>query len=236
MLGGLELDRPMLVGIGTNSTRTTVAAATALSEVPAVGGVLVVVPYYTRPSVAGVVEHYRAVAVASPVPVVAYNVPYRTGVNLGSDAVLEIASIPNIVGLKQSVGQLDVDTLDILRRRPDSFRVLAGDDAFITPTIAMGGSGAIAAAAHVCTPIFASMIESARCGDIASALDRAEALLSVVVSGFSEPNPAVWKAALTHLGVIDTSVVRAPMQPASEAAGQRLVAAIESATSQFPNG
>jgi 4-hydroxy-tetrahydrodipicolinate synthase len=231
-----ELDRPMLVGIGTNSTRTTMAAATALREVPAVGGVLVVVPYYTRPSVAGVVAHFRAVAAASSVPVVAYNVPYRTGVRLGSDAILEIASIPNVIGLKQSVGQLDVDTLDILRNRPDSFRVLAGDDAFITPTIAMGGSGAIAAAAHVCTRIFASMIELARRGDIAFALARAEVLLPVVVAGFAEPNPALWKAALAHAGVIRTSVVRAPMQPASAAALKRLVAAIGVATSRFPNG
>jgi 4-hydroxy-tetrahydrodipicolinate synthase len=194
-----ELDRPMLVGIGTNSTRTTVAAA-------------------------------------SPVPVVAYNVPYRTGVQLGSDAILEIASIPNVIGLKQSVGQLDVDTLDILRRQPDSFRVLAGDDAFITPTIVMGGSGAIAAAAHVCTRIFASMIESARCGDVSSARVRAEALLPVVVAGFAEPNPALWKAALAHAGVIDTSIVRAPMQPASSVAAQRLVATIDGVASQFPSG
>jgi 4-hydroxy-tetrahydrodipicolinate synthase len=232
----VELDRPMLVGVGTNSTRTTVAAAVALRDVPAVGGVLVVVPYYSRPSVAGVVEHYRAVAGASPVPVVAYNVPYRTGIQLGSDAILEIASIPNVVGLKQSVGQLDVDTLEILRRRPDSFRLLAGDDAFIVPTIAMGGSGAIAAAAHLCTPIFATMIASARSSDVVSARLRAEALLPMVVAGFAEPNPAVWKAALAHAGVIETSVVRAPMQAASSAAVQRLVAAAGAATSQFPNG
>jgi 4-hydroxy-tetrahydrodipicolinate synthase len=231
-----ELDRPMLVGVGTNSTRTTVTAAEALREVPAVGGVLVVVPYYTRPSVAGVIEHYRVVAAASPVPVVAYNVPYRTGVQLGSDAILKIASIPNVIGLKQSVGQIDVDTLEILRRRPDSFRVLAGDDAFIVPTIAMGGSGAIAAAAHLCTPIFASMISLACSGDVTAARRRAEALLPVVVAGFAEPNPAVWKAALVHEGVIETMAVRAPMQPASAAATQRLVAAAGLATSQFPNG
>jgi 4-hydroxy-tetrahydrodipicolinate synthase len=232
----VSLRRPMLVGIGTNATRTTVAAAHALHGVPAVAGALVVVPYYTRPSVFGVVEHFRAVAAASPVPIVAYNVPYRTGVSLGSRAILEIAAIPGVVGLKQSVGLIDADTLEVLRSSPPGFQVLAGDDAFILPTLAMGGVGAISAAAHICTPIFANMIEFALAGDVHEARRRAESLLPVVLAGFAEPNPAVFKAALAQQGIIGTSVVRAPLQRASDEATQALNAAIASAEVLFPNG
>jgi 4-hydroxy-tetrahydrodipicolinate synthase len=230
------LGRPILVGIGTNATRTTVAAAQGLRGLPAVVGALVVVPYYTRPSVSGVVEHYRAVAAASPVPIVAYNVPYRTGVSLGSAAILDIAEIPNVVGLKQSVGLIDADTLEVLRSSPSGFQVLAGDDAFIAPSVAMGAVGAIAAASHVCTPIFARLIEFALAGDVREARSRAESLLPIVVAGFAEPNPAVFKAALAQQGIIGTSVVRAPLQPASDQATQALSAAIASAEVQFPNG
>ncbi len=88
------------------------------TTVPDAAALLVVVPYYTRPSEAGIVDHYRAVAAASPLPIVAYNIPYRTGRGLGADALLQLAAIPNIVGVKQAVGALDRDTLAVLRDRP----------------------------------------------------------------------------------------------------------------------
>jgi 4-hydroxy-tetrahydrodipicolinate synthase len=223
-VGGL-----LMVGTGTNSTRTTVAATEALQHVPGVAAALVVVPYYTRPSASAVVEHYRVVASASPVPIVAYNVPYRTGRELDAHDLLAIAAIDNVVGLKQSVGRLDTDTLEVLRSAPVGFHVFSGDDAYIVPTILLGGAGAIAAAAHVCTSHFAAMVAASLAGEVSIARRLAEALLPVVVAGFSEPNPAVWKAALHHFGEIATPNLRAPMSNPSPEATEQILAAIERA-------
>lgn len=225
----VERGKPLMVGIGSNSTRSTIDAAAALEGTPALAALLVVVPYYTRPSPAGIVDHFRAIAAASPMPIVAYNVPYRTGRGLDAGALLELAGTPGIVGVKQAVGALDHDTLELLRRAPSHFQVLAGDDAFITPTILMGGVGAIAASAHVCTDLFARMVDAARAGATGAAAALAHALLPVVTAGFAEPNPAGWKAALHASGEISTAALRLPMSGASDEATQRLLDAIDGA-------
>jgi 4-hydroxy-tetrahydrodipicolinate synthase len=219
-------DTQTMVGPGTNSTRTTIAATVALAEVPAVNSALVVVPYYVRPSEAGIVEHYRVVAGASPVPVVAYNIPYRTGRGLGAASMLELAATPNIVGVKQAVGGIDTDTLEILRDKPDTFHVLGGEDPFLLATVLFGGSGAIAASAHVCTERFVTMIDCALTGKVEDARVHHEKLLKVITTGFAEPNPAIWKGVLHKQGRIATLDVRAPMTNASEAAIERCLAAI----------
>ncbi len=236
-----SMGRGLMIGVGTNSTRSTIGALDYFThalrsssvDLDVVRAALVVVPYYTRPSLVGVVEHFRSVALASPFPLVAYNVPYRTGVSLPAETVLEIAGIANIDGLKQAVGALDRDTLEVLRSCGPDFSVLAGDDAFIVPTIAMGGSGTIAAAAHVCTRMFATMVSDAQDGRLSSAVETASALLPVVTAGFAEPNPAVWKAALFAQGIIASPAVRSPLQPASSEAGQCILAALATAESRF---
>lgn len=217
----------LIVGTGTNSTRTTIAANAALAGVPAVVGALVVVPYYVRPSEAGIVEHYRMVAAESPVPIVLYNIPYRTGRGLGAASLLELAAVPNIAGLKQAVGGLDADTLEVLARAPEGFHVLGGEDAFLYPTVLMGGRGAIAASAHVCTERFVEMIECGLAGKLEDGRAHAEALLPVVKAGFAEPNPAVWKGVLHAQGRIATPDLRAPMTAASKGAVERCVAAVD---------
>jgi len=217
----------LMVGTGTNSTRSTIRATEALAGVAAVNSALVVVPYYVRPSEAGIVAHVQAVAERSPVPVVVYNIPYRTGRNLGADSILELARTPNVAGIKQAVGALDADTLIVLRDMPDGFSMLCGDDLYIAPILLMGGHGAIAAAAHVCTERFVALVECSLHGKLDDARRHAEALLPVVQAGFAEPNPAVWKAALHAQGRIATPDVRAPMTNASAAATQRILAAVD---------
>lgn len=216
----------LMVGTGTNNTRATVAATAALAGIPAVNSALVVVPYYVRPSEQGIVEHYRVVAAASPVPIVAYNIPYRTGRGLGASALLEIAAIPGVAGVKQSVGGLDTDTLEILRDKPGGFQLLGGEDAFLLPTMLLGGCGGITASAHVCTDRFVAMVDCALAGKVEDARAIHEKLLRVVGAGFAEPNPAVWKGVLYKQGRIATPDVRAPMTNASEAAIERCLAAI----------
>lgn len=216
----------LIVGAGSNDTAGTIAEIQRLCRSPAVTGALVVVPYYTRPSEPAIVEHFGIVADASPVPIVAYNVPYRTGSVVGAAAWAQVGRHPNVIGIKQAVGALDQDTLDLLRSRPPGFEVLAGDDAFIAPTILMGAAGAIAAASHVRTADFAALVGAARAGDVARARGLAESLLPVVAAGFAEPNPAVWKAALHAAGELATPAVRRPLTPASPAAVATLCAAI----------
>lgn len=134
--------RRLVVGAGSNDTRATMAGIEAIADSGSAGAVMVVVPYYSRPSPAAVVEHFRLVADASPLPVVAYNVPHRTGVELPADAIGAIADHPNVIGLKQAVGCVDLDTLQLLAEPRSDFAVLAGDDTFIAPTILLGGAGA----------------------------------------------------------------------------------------------
>ncbi len=224
-----ERSAPLIVGAGTNSTRTTVAAVEALAGTPALAAVLVVVPYYVRPSEEGIVAHFETVADASPVPLVLYNIPVRTGRALGPAGILRLAGNPNVAGLKQSVAGLDLDTLEVLRGAPDGFHVLGGEDAFLFPLALMGGSGAVAAAAHVCTERFVAMIECGLAGKVDEGRALANALLPVVRAGFGEPNPAVWKGALHEQGRIPTPDVRAPMTNASRRAVDALLEAIDRA-------
>ena len=225
----LERGVPLMVGTGSNNTRTTLEATAALAGAEAAMAALVVVPYYTRPSEAAVVAHMRTVATASPVPLVVYNVPYRTGRGLGAPALLELANTPNVVGVKQAVGGLDRDTLELLRQCPDGFEVLSGDDLFIVPTLAMGGRGAIAASAHFCTPLFAEMIEAGLDSRVEEARALATRLHPVIENGFAEPNPAVWKAALHATGRIASPDVRSPLANASKEAVDRLLGAVDEA-------
>ena len=132
---------PLIVGTGTNNTRSTIGASRAVAGTDAVVGVLVVVPYYVRPSEAGVVAHMQAVADASELPVVLYNIPYRTGRGLSAPRLLELAAHPNIAGVKQAVGALDADTLQLLADAPPGFSVLGGEDPFLFPIVCMGGAG-----------------------------------------------------------------------------------------------
>src|SRR3954453_6319951 len=118
----------LIVGAGTYDTRTTIARHEALAGVPGVRASLAVVPYYVRPSEEAIVRHFQVVADRSPVPVLLYNIPYRTGRGLGARALLDLAATPNVAGVKQAVGGIDADTLELLAGAGDDFAVLGGDD------------------------------------------------------------------------------------------------------------
>jgi 4-hydroxy-tetrahydrodipicolinate synthase len=223
----------LVVGAGTNDTRTTIALHEALASVPRARASLAVVPYYVRPSESAVVRHFQAVAERSPVPLIVYNIPYRTGRGLGAQALLELAATDNVAGVKQAVGAIDTDTLSVLAAAGDRFAMLGGDDAFLYPLALMGGTGAIAASSQLCTARFVEMIECALNGDVVSGRTHAEALLPLVLALFSEPSPAVIKAALYLEGRIPTPDVRMPMSAASPAAVDRVRAALAAAGSPY---
>lgn len=222
-----ERGADLVVGAGTNDTRTTLARHEALAEVPGVRASLAVVPYYVRPSESAIVRHFEVVAERSPVPVLLYNIPYRTGRGLGASALLELAGVPNVAGVKQAVGGIDADTLELLAGAADRWAVLGGDDPFLLPLVLMGGSGAITASANVCTARFVAMIAAGLEGRVAEARAEAEALLPLVQALFAEPSPAVIKAALNASGRIATPDVRMPLANASPEAAERAVAIAE---------
>jgi 4-hydroxy-tetrahydrodipicolinate synthase len=161
------------------------------------------------------VSHLQLVASRSPVPVVTYNIPYRTGMGLGASALLELAAAENVAGVKQSVNGIDVDTLTVLARAPEGFAVLGGDDPYLFPLTVMGAAGAISAAANLETRRFVAMIDDGLAGRVDDGRAHAEALLPFCVALFAEPSPAVIKAVLHADGRIPTPDVRMPLSAAS---------------------
>ncbi|MET7424900.1 dihydrodipicolinate synthase family protein [Dactylosporangium sp. NPDC005555] len=214
---------PLLVGTGGSSTAATVEAVRHVRGDAA----MVVVPPYTRPGAAGVVAHLEAVAAASLVPVVVYHVPYRTGQALDVGSLLRIAAIANIVGMKLSDGAVSGDTVALLGALPARFAVLGGDDTVIGPLLAIGGAGGILASAHVATGRFVALAEAWRDGDVARARKLGAGLAAVSAALFAEPNPAVIKAVLHATGRIPTPDVRLPLLPASAAALDAALTAID---------
>jgi 4-hydroxy-tetrahydrodipicolinate synthase len=216
----------LIVGPGTNNTAATIADITSLAEIGDVDAVLCVVPYYTRPGQAGVLAHYEAVARASPLPVVAYNIPYRTGQPLELSTLLALASDPNIIGVKQSV-PMDRTALRLLAEAPADFAVLCGEDAYLFPATVLGGAGAIAASAHVCTKQIVEMVAAAYASDVETGRARHNSLLPVIEACFAEPSPSVIKAVLHAQGLISSPAVRLPLVPASPVSLEAAMAAID---------
>lgn len=213
-----ERNGTVIAGAGSNDTRASAQALRELAAWPEVSAALVVVPYYTRPSEAGVVAHFTELAAASPVPLIIYNIPYRTGQTVGWRALRRLAGLPGIAGVKHAVGGIDEDTVRLLADLPDGFAVLAGDDAFASPLLALGAAGAILASAHVCTRSFAAMVRAWRDGECARARALGHRLAGLSAALFAEPNPVVIKAVLHAQGRIPSPAVRLPLLPASPAA------------------
>jgi 4-hydroxy-tetrahydrodipicolinate synthase len=147
-----------------------------------------VVPYYTRPSEAGILAHFTALAASSPVPLIVYNVPHRTGSVLRGQALLQLARIPGIIGIKQAVGAIDHDTITLMAGRPDDFAVLGGDDVFVSPLLALGADGGILASAHVCTGEFARLIAAWHSGRAEQARELGHRLVPLAAALFAEPS------------------------------------------------
>lgn len=208
---------PLIAGAGSNDTAATVRDIRELSAGTAAAA-LVVVPYYTRPSEAGVVAHFEHVAERSPLPLVLYNVPYRTGQQLSWESIVRLAAHPRIVGIKQAVGSVDADTARLLAEPTESFAVLAGEDVLASPLLAMGAAGAIVASANVLTREFVELFEAWRTGTPAAARALGNRLVGPACALFSEPNPVAIKAVLHAQGRISSASVRLPLLPAADPA------------------
>ena len=206
----------LIAGAGSNDTASTVRALRDLAAWPEVSAALTVVPYYTRPTEDGVIAHFTRLAADSPVPVLVYNVPYRTGTYLSGQVLRELARIPGIAGIKHAVGSIDQDTLTLMADLPEGFAVLAGDDAFASPLLALGAAGGILASAQLRTGEFAELIAAWRSGKAARARELGHRLVPLSAALFAEPNPVVIKGVLHAQGKIPSPAVRLPLLPARD--------------------
>ncbi|MEV0999669.1 dihydrodipicolinate synthase family protein [Nonomuraea sp. NPDC050202] len=211
----------LTVGVTGGDTRST---ARALRELPpGVGAALVTVPSFLRPGERGVVAHFAALAEETPVPLVIYHIPYRTGQAVGAATLRELGAHPMIAGMKYAAGGITQETVELLADLPEGFEVVCGDDVFVSPLLAMGAVGGILASAHVETGAFVELAEAWHAGDVVRARALGRRLARLSASLFAEPNPTVLKGVLHARGLIPTPDVRLPLVPASaEAVSQAL--------------
>jgi 4-hydroxy-tetrahydrodipicolinate synthase len=206
---------PLVAGAGTNDTARSAAELAALAQFPDIRAALVVVPYYNRPGEAGVIEHFRTLAGSAAVPLIIYNIPYRTGQQVSWRAMATLAEIPGVAGVKHAAGSVDQDTIAMMAGRPPGFSVLGGDDLVISPLLALGADGGILASAHVSTAGFARLISLWQDGKAADARELGHRLAPLSKALFAEPNPVVIKSVLHRMGQIPSPSVRLPLLPAS---------------------
>lgn len=217
-IAGVAAERGAVLTVGAGSN-ATVASAEALRTIdPRADFALVAVPSYTRPSEAGVVEHYRQVAAVSAAPVIVYDIPQRTGRTMGLDSLLQIAALDGVAGFKHAVGGVTETTVRLLAEVPEGVSVLAGDDPFVSAILALGGHGAISASANVAAGEFAALVAAWRDRRIEEARLIGGALAGLAAALFTEPNPTVIKGVLAAQGRIETAAVRLPLLAASDAA------------------
>ncbi|HSI01882.1 MAG TPA: 4-hydroxy-tetrahydrodipicolinate synthase [Reyranella sp.] len=211
---------PVHVGIGGNSTRKVVKALKRLERLP-FQGIVSVCPYYNRPSQDGLIAHFRAIASETDREVTIYNIPYRTAVNLSNESLLELAEVPNIIGVKDSSGIL-AQSLDLLARKPTGFSVLTGEDALYFTMLANGADGGILAASHLMTGRFLDVGRRFADNDVAGARAAWAPLAQAVPLLFAEANPMPIKYLLWRQGLIASPECRLPLTSISDALAQRL--------------
>lgn len=206
---------PVVVGVGGNNTRELEGELATLPLDKATA-VLSASPYYSKPSQEGLFQHYKALAAASPKPILLYNVPSRTGRNLCAATTIRLANeVKNIAGIKEASGDM-AQCMEILRDRPAWFLVVSGDDALALPQIACGMDGVISVAANSFPRAFTDMVRLSLKGDLAGAKLLNDRLIAGYELLFAENNPAGVKAAMYELGLIG-NYLRLPVVPVSEA-------------------
>ncbi|WP_375761439.1 4-hydroxy-tetrahydrodipicolinate synthase [Corallococcus exercitus] len=211
---------PVVAGAGSNSTRETIESVRRAREVGA-DGALIVTPYYNKPTQAGLVEHYRAIAKAHPgFPLVAYNVPGRTGVDLLPETALRLCDIPEVVALKEATASL-IRAVDLVEKCGDRLTLLSGDDFTVLPFIACGGKGVISVSSNVAPRMMADLVAAARGNDIAKARGLQVRMNALHRLLFVESNPIPVKWALHLMGMFGPEV-RLPLVQMGEANAAKL--------------
>lgn len=205
---------PIMLGLGGNNT-LAVRDAIANTNFDNISGILSVTPYYNKPNQRGLAQHFKQIAECSPVPVIIYNVPGRTGVNLQAETTLQLADeCPNIIGIKEASGNI-AQVMQILRSKPEKFLVISGDDSLTCPMCAMGASGVISVLANALPKEMSTMVRCAIKGDMKKALPLHYRMLPLMNAIFDEGNPTGIKALMEIQGQISNNL-RMPLVKSSK--------------------
>lgn len=214
----------VLAGAGSNCTREAVALSRSAQDIGA-DGVLSIAPYYVKPTQEGLFRHFEAVADAVDIPVIVYNIPGRTGVNITADTLMRIAEVDGVAGVKEASGNM-AQIQDIIRRRPEGFEVLSGDDALTLAMVCLGGDGVISVASNCCPAMMSDMVRNARAGDVATARSIQSKLLPLFSALFVESNPIPIKYIMGGMGY-GNGEPRLPLTPLSEEGRARVDSVLE---------
>ena len=214
---------PVIAGTGSNGTASTIERTRRAQELGA-DAALVVTPYYNKPTQEGLFQHFAAIANATEIPLVLYNVPGRTSVNMLPETVLRLTTVPGVAAIKEASGSLD-QASQILGEAPEGFAVLSGDDSLTLPIMGVGGTGVVSVVSNIVPEAVSALTEAALAGDYATARTLHHALFDLGRAMFCETNPVPVKAAAALLGYC-TPEVRLPLAPLSESAQRHVETAL----------
>ena len=215
---------PVIIGAGGNYTKKLIHRLKIIERYDA-DGVLSVGPYYNRPDQRGIYEHFRSVADSTGLDIIIYNIPYRTGRNIENETIYRLAEVKNIVGLKDSCGDIK-QTMALLQAPPPDFSIMTGEDLLFYTTLLLGGAGGILASAHLKTEEFLDVYARVQANDHQGALPIWNNLAAMIPLLFTEPNPAPVKYCLSRMSLIDSPEVRLPLMGVTPALRGRLDAAL----------
>jgi 4-hydroxy-tetrahydrodipicolinate synthase len=204
---------PVIAGTGSNNTRASISL-TKLAEEAGVDGIMLVAPYYNKPSQEGLYQHFSAIAQATALPIMLYNIPGRSVVNISVETIVRLSQIPNIVAVKEASGNLDA-MAQIISETPDDFSLYSGDDGLTLPVLAIGGAGIVSVASHIIGNEMQDMVNSFKIGNLQAAAEKHRGLLPIMKALFAAPSPGPVKAALNMNG-IPVGGVRLPIIPLNE--------------------
>ncbi|MCM3638602.1 4-hydroxy-tetrahydrodipicolinate synthase [Sporosarcina luteola] len=204
---------PVIAGTGSNNTRESIEL-TMLAEDVGVDAIMLVSPYYNNPCQEGIYQHFTTIAATTSLPIMLYNVPGRTVVNIDVDTVVRLSKIPNIVSIKEASGNLEA-MAKIIEQTPPSFSLYSGDDALTLPVLSIGGTGVVSVSSHVLGNEMQTMIRNFKIGNTVEAASNHRRLVPMMKALFAAPNPSPVKAALNLIG-IPVGGVRLPMIPLNE--------------------
>lgn len=212
---------PVMAGAGGYDTKEVVNAAKEMQKAGA-NGLLSVTPYYNKPTPEGLFQHFSAIADATPLPILLYNVPGRTACNMDASTIARLSTIPTVVGVKEATANM-IQMAEILRAVPADFIVLSGDDAATVPLMSIGGRGLISVASNEIPAEMAQLVEAAERGDYQTARTMHQRLLPLLLGNFVESNPGPVKFVMAAMGLLE-AVYRLPMVPPQPASKAKLLA------------
>lgn len=210
---------PVIAGTGTNGTKESIEL-TKHAENAGVDAIMLVTPYYNKPCQEGLYQHFKTIAETTALPVMLYNIPGRSAVNMEPETIIRLADVPNIVTVKEASGNLEA-MATIIESTPENFTLYSGDDGLTLPVLAIGGTGVVSVSAHVIGNEMQSMIQNFKSGNLQEAAQEHRRLLPIIKEMFAAPNPSPVKAALNLKGV-QVGSVRLPILPLPEANLQSL--------------